>query len=121
MSGDDERGPVAALTRREGPKNDTARHGDARQTSPPHRGDLRAGRLQPHGGVVQAGGRSELLLRGQGVRLAVRHPEVTVRQESRAGAVRQRGVRVHCAQFHPEDDGQWSPGFVSSPARHALG
>lgn len=93
----------------------SARHGDARKTHVPHRGDLRAGGLQSGGGMVQADGRSELLLGGQGVRLAVRYPEVTVRQESRAGAGRQRRAgdqqrvtRVHCEQLHPEDDGQWA-------------
>lgn len=90
-----------------------ARRGDdARHLRVPRAGRLLAGGRRSVGGLVQAGGRSELLLRGQGVRLAVGHSEVPVRPESRAGAGGQRraGGRKRVSATHgaelSEDDGQ---------------
>lgn len=90
-----------------------AGHGDAAQTPPLLRSDCRAGGLQSVGGMVQAGGRSQLLLRGQGVRSAVRDPEVTARQEGgkpvrqRRDGDQQRAVWFDFSQLHPQDHGQY--------------
>lgn len=91
----------------------TSGPGDAPQTHAARRQPPPAARLQSGRGVVQTGGRPQLLLCGQSVRAAVRHPEVSVHEESRAGADwrrvcgQQRGWSKS-AELHPEDHGQCS-------------
>lgn len=88
-------------------------HGDAAQTSPLLRSYCCAGSLQSVRGMVQAGGRSQLLLRGQGVRFAVRDPEVTARQEGgkpvrqRRDGDQQRVVWSDFSQLHPQNHGMY--------------
>lgn len=91
----------------------TSGPGDAPQTHAARRQPPPAARLHPRRGVVQTGGRTPLLLRGQSVRAAVRPPEVSGHEESRAGGHGRgaRGQQQHrgwsnSAELHPEDHGQ---------------
>ena len=78
-----------------------------------HHGHLHAGVPQSVVRVVQTGVRSQLLLGGPGVGLAVRDPEVSVHEESRARSVRQRrddGERgtlgIQSSELYPQVHGK---------------